>query len=460
MPSVIRSIVKSCTELKTFLSTTPKAGRRGFIAAALLMASIGMSAGPASFADDRSADTARHQSWVGTWTASPQTPEGTTPVATFNNQTVRQIIHTHTAGNKVRVRLSNELGTEPLVIGEAHIARQQSEANIMPATDRTLTFGGQRNVMIPAGAPAVSDPIDLDVPAGANLVVSLYLPNATTARTVHSLGVQTNYISRTGNFTNAATFTAETTAQAYYFLTGVSVESSARVLVTLGDSITDGYGATVGANRRWPDVLAARLNARGGKNQIAVLNQGISGNRLLYNNTGPNALARFDRDVLAQAGVDFVIVLEGINDIGQPGSFQPASESVTADQIIAAHRQMIARAHQNGIRIFGATLTPFEGTIFVGYFTPAGEEKRQIVNNWIRNSGEFDAVIDFDRVLRDPARPARMLPQYDVGDHLHPNDAGYLAMANAIDLSLFNADRYSVRKEATELRSELQSIAR
>ena len=263
-----------------------------------------------------------------------------------------------------------------------------------------------------------------------------------TVTTFHSLGLQTTYVSSQGDFTGAANLPVASTSQSWFFLSGVSVASrrSAGAIVALGDSITDGFASTVDANRRWPNLLAQRLQAVPQLRHLGVLDHGISGNRTLHDFIGPNALARFDRDVLSAPGVRFVVVLEGINNIGLPGAFGRPQEAVSAEDIIYGHRQLIDRAHERGLTIYGGTLTPFEGTVFPGYFTPAGEAKRQAVNHWIRTSGAFDAVIDFDKAIRDPANPTRMLPAYDSGDHLHPNDAGYQAMANAVNLSLFRDD--------------------
>jgi len=384
--------------------------------------------------------------WVGTWTASPQPPEPpfVAPLpAQFENQTVRQIVHTSIGGKVVRVRLSNEFGRTPLVVSATHIALQLpgGGASIVPGSDRALTFGGRASVTIPAGAPVVSDPIAMDVPALTNLAVSIHLPNLTPAATHHSLGRQTTYVSSQGDFTGAGNLPVALTTQSWFFLTGVSVATrhdDAAAIVALGDSITDGFNSTVDANRRWPNLLAQRLQAHPRLRHLAVLDHGISGNRTLHDFIGPNALARFDRDVLAAPGVRFVVLLEGINNIGFPGALGLTQEVVSAEDIIVSYRQLIARAHERGLKIYGGTLTPFEGTAFPGYFTPEGEAKRQAVNHWIRTSGAFDAVIDFDRAIRDPAQPSRMLPAYDSGDHLHPNDAGYQAMANAVNLSLFD----------------------
>ena len=385
------------------------------------------------------------KNWVATWTASPQPPEppfiNPNP-ASFSNQTIRQIVHVSLGGSTVRLRLSNEFGRTPLRVGELRVAHHLAGASTVPGSDRPVTVGGQSSFTIPAGAPVLSDPVDIRVPALSNLVVSLYLPDTVTTGTFHSLGVQTTYVTTPGNYTAAMSPPVAATPTSGFFLSGLSVKAGKRsaAIVTLGDSITDGFASTVDANRRWPNVLAARLQARPQYDHLAVANQGISGNRTLHDLIGPNALARFDRDVGATAGAKWVILLEGINNIGIPGAFGLPAEQVSASDIINGHRQLIARAKERGLKIYGATLTPFEGTVFPGYFTAAGEAKRQAVNAWIRGSGEFDAVIDFDRVIRDPAFPSRMLPAYDSGDHLHPNDAGYQAMANAIDLSLFRND--------------------
>jgi lysophospholipase L1-like esterase len=416
--------------------------RLGVRVAALGLAVVTLGAGWGS-AWAQSIESRRQ--WVATWTASQQAQEPPFVVADpaqFSNQTLRQIVHVSLGGNTVRLRLSNEFGRTPLRVGEVRIAQQLAGPSILPDSDRAVTFGGQASITIPAGAPALSDPIEMSVAPLSNLVVSLYLPDTVQASTFHSLGVQTTYVSSPGNFTSTVTPPVATTTTSWFFLSGLSVkaEKRAAAIVAVGDSITDGYASTVDANRRWPNRLAARLQGRAEFRHLAVVDHGISGNRTLHDLIGPNALARFDRDLSGSPGARWVILLEGINNIGIPGAFGLPGEQVSADEIIAGHRQLIARARERGLKIYGATLTPFEGTTFPGYYTAAGEAKRQAVNSWIRTSGEFDAVIDFDKAVRDPAYPTRMLAAYDSGDHLHPNDAGYQAMADAVDLGLFRSN--------------------
>jgi len=371
--------------------------------------------------------------WVGTWAASPQMPpaeaEGQDSSDTgFTNQTLRMIARVSIGGEELRVRFSNSFGSAAVTLGDAHVALAGKGAAIVPGTDRALTFSGQKSFKIPLGATVLSDPVHLDVPALARVEVSVFLPATTGPATWHQLGNQTTYISGPGDFTASVDMPVARTATSWYWLSGVEVRASKRTaaIVTLGDSITDGAHSTRDANHRWPDILAEQLARRSGA-PLAVLNEGISGNRILHDLAGPNALARFDRDVLAQDGVRYLIVLEGINDIGWPhirgGEY--AGQLVSAEDIIAGLTQIAERAHAHGIRVFGGTLTPFEGAF---YETPDGEAEREAVNHWIRTSGAFDGVIDFDKATRDPAHPKRFLPADDSGDHLHPNDAGYDAM--------------------------------
>ena len=381
------------------------------------------------------------QSWVSTWTASPQPPRGVMPTS-FSNQTVRQIVRVSIGGTKVRIRLSNEFGTKPVLIGAASVGLTSGSSDIVSGSLRPLTFGSSKSITVLPGAPALSDPVELNVAPLSDVAVNLYLPAATDLDTVHQVGLQTAYVSAAGDFTASSEFPAVDKFTSRFFLAGVMVEPSsrARAIVTFGDSITDGSNSTVNANRRWPDVLARRLKEAGAP--VAVLNQGISGNRVLSDGAGTSALARFERDVLSQPGISHVVILLGINDIGWPGTaIEPNGIIRTADEIIAGYKQLIERAHLRSIKVIGGTLTPFENALAgrpnQGYFTPDKEAKRLAVNNWIRTSGAFDAIIDFDRVIADPARPAAMAAPYDSGDHLHPNDAGYRAMGESIDLKLF-----------------------
>ncbi len=391
--------------------------------------------------------------WIDTWSASPQpiwAPDFFAPVSiprSLRNQTIRQIARVSLGGSQVRVELSNDYGDQPLVIGAAHIALAGSGGAIEAASDQPLTFGGKASVTVPPGAPIVSDPVALEVPALGSVAVSLFLPEVTPTTTWHNDARQTAYISGEGDFTAAATFEPTLTVTSRIFLSGLSVEGppDGRAVVLFGDSITDGDGATLDANHRWPDILAERLQQAGA--QVAVLNEGISGARVLRDRMGENALARFDRDVLSHPGADTVVLMMGINDIGWPGTILvPKGEPApSVDDIIVGYQQLIARAHANDMRILGATLTPFENTFeggpLFGYYDEAKEAKRAAVNDWIRTSGAFDGVIDFDAIARDPAKPKHIKAEYDKGDHLHPNDAGYRAMAESIDLSLLGVTK-------------------
>jgi lysophospholipase L1-like esterase len=429
--------------------------RRTFIAAAVLVAA-GFSL-PYVLGSTKPQLGDNSQRWVGTWGTAQAGPVAQDQAMTFNDQTLRLIVHTSIGGSQVRIRLSNELGSTPLRIGSAHIALRQEGPSIVPGTDRVLTFGGGQGITIAPGAPVLSDPVDMNVPALSDIAVSLHLPGTVEATAFHGLGYQTNYVSRPGNFAGAVTLQAERTITSWPFLTEVDVSAPRGAsIVAFGDSITDGASTKAELNHRWPDLLALRMKSESdqskGKSSVhqaashgslGVVNRGISGARLLRDPGwdplfGKSALARFDRDVLATAGVQYMIVFIGINDIGHPGMGNiPSSEEPTPEEMISGYRQLITRARAKGIASYGVTLTPFEGTVFAGYYTPAKEAVRQAVNNWIRSSGEFDAVIDFERAVRDPSRPTRMLPAYDSGDHLHPNDAGMQAMANAIPLELF-----------------------
>jgi lysophospholipase L1-like esterase len=392
-----------------------------------------------------SAIAAAQSHWVPTWGTSPapqlaDEAQMRSGGLLFNNQTVREIVHTSIGGNSVRVRLSNAYGKDGVEIGAAHVAVRANDSAVAPGSDRALTFSGRTSITIPANAEVISDPVNLQAPAGSDLTISIFLPKAAAGGGIHYAASQTSYVAA-GDATAAPTLQDPAQIHSWVFLSAVDVQAPApaSALVAFGDSITDGARSTPDTNRRWPDILAGRLRAA--KDQIGIVNAGIGGNRILHDGTnirfGVNALARFDRDVLAQPGVKYVVVLEGINDIGHAGSSAPESEDVSADDIIAGLKQLIERAHEKGLKIFGATLTPFEGTVSRGYFSPEKEVKRKAVNEWIRNGKAFDGVIDFDKAVRDPSHPDRMLETYDGGDHLHPGDAGYKAMGEAIDLKLF-----------------------
>jgi lysophospholipase L1-like esterase len=391
--------------------------------------------------------SAAPQHWVVTWgaSASPQrtAAQMRDEQLIYQNQTLREIVHPSAGGQTVRVRLSNAYGKETTEIGSAHIALSAGKSEIVSGSDHALTFGGQTSIAIPPNAVVVSDPVKLEVPPAHDVAISLFLPKAALAGGIHYASQQTTYIGE-GDLTSSASIADAATIESWVFLSDLDVlaPDSASTLIAFGDSITDGAKSTTDANRRWPNFFAARLSARRGRPETGVLDAGIGGNRVLHDamtnvRFGVNALSRFDRDVLSQPGAHYVIVLEGINDLGHAGTSAPQSEMVSAQDIIAGLQQLAARAHENGLSIFGATLTPFEGTIYPGYFTPDKEVKRKAVNTWLRGTKAFDGVIDFDKAVRDPDHPDRMLAIYDSGDHLHPNDAGYKAMADSIDLSLF-----------------------
>lgn len=374
--------------------------------------------------------------WVGTWSASQQMsrPASFSRVG-FAQQTVRLIIHPHIDGKVLRIKLSNTFGKDAVTFGQVRVALSSHGASIIHGTSQLVTFNGHASVTLPRGTEMLSDPIAFTVSSECDLAVSLYLPEASGPTTWHAMSNQLTYISTTGNHTNNTTGSAfKTKVFGWYWLSSVEVQakpSTQGAIVTLGDSITDGYRSTPNMNHRWPDFLAERLNRAYPGQPFSVLNAGISGNRILRSSTshGVDAIDRLNRDVLSQAGVTDVILLEGINDIGkQPHTYD-------ANKIIAGMKTIIKKVHAQGLRIYGGTLTPFQGKIG-GYYTPQGEVTRETVNHWIRTSKAFDGVIDFDKALRDPNNPHRLRPKYDSGDHLHPNDAGYQAMANAVHLSM------------------------
>jgi len=426
------------------------AGAGALVLAGALAAGVAHAAGPS---DRPAAAHPAAATWVGSWASVPTTvpPASTTA---FSNQTIRQTVHLSIGGSALRVRFSNEFGTTPLVIGEAHAGRPagtEPSRSVAPGSDRRLTFGGHVSATVPAGAPLLSDPVRLAVPAGGDLVVSLYLPRPTRGTTTHAFAFQDNVVAA-GNVTGARTVTPTATFGQWWFLSGVAVTAPARdgAVVALGDSITDGANTTPNSNARWPDVLARRLQATADLRGLGVLNEGISGNRLLHDPNplpgsgadafaaffGESALRRFDRDAGAQPGARYLVVLLGVNDLGHPGTIAPESERVTPDDLIAGYQQVIARAHERGMLVFGGTITPFANDTF-GFDTPANRAARLVVNRWIRTSGAYDGVVDFDAALRDPADPERIRPDLDSGDHLHPNDAGAAALANAVPLRLF-----------------------
>jgi len=385
---------------------------------------------------------ARADGWIGSWGASDVFPVG----SDVNYQTLRQFVRLSAGGKRVRVRFSNATGQYQLVIGAAHLAKPAAggaPGAIDPATDHALTFGGAGAVTVAPGAEVVSDPVDIDLPPLSTLAISTFVPRWTGPAVIHLDGVATTYISNDVDSTAAAALPSPHTSTSRFFVDEVDVEASGQpgTVVTLGDSITDGYRSQVDANHRWPDRLAERLAARSGAAPVGVVNAGVSGNRILHDHPedlfGPSALARLDRDVLSTPGLRWVVLMEGINDIGHSTSAGLPEQDVTAEQIIAGMKQIVARVHAHGAKIYGATLTPYEGTVFHGYYQPEGEAKREAVNAWIRH-GDFDAVIDFDAAVRDPDHPTRIRADYDVGDHLHPNDAGYRAMGDAVDLKLFD----------------------
>lgn len=384
--------------------------------------------------------------WVASWGASPfpYISFGGAPApGPYQDITLRQVLQLSIGGDAVRIRLSNEHGSTPLVIGSASVGLVSEGASVEQGSLQALTFGGEAGVVIPPGAPALSDPVPLAVDAIDQLAVSLYLPESTPASTVH--GGRIAYLSGDGDKTLSPTLPAAEQSATMMFLSAVYVERDAptRVLVALGDSITDGTASTPFSFNSWPDHLARRL-ADSGISDLAVINQGISGNQVLRDGAGISALARFDRDVLATPGLSHIVVMEGINDIGSGGmAFFGGPGAVAAlrtpEDLIAGYQQLIARAHslRPDVKIFAATLTPFEGTA-APYYSAEKDATRRAVNAWIRDSGAFDGVIDFDRAIQDPHNPDIIRAEYNSGDNLHPGDAGYKHMANSIDLSLFD----------------------
>lgn len=382
--------------------------------------------------------------WVTSWYASPQPLWGqefvlpTNIPRSLHGQTVREVVKVSAGGKRIRLVFSNRYGTTPLQIGEVRVAMSYEGAAIIRKSDTLVTFNGQRSVSVPAGAPVLSDPIAFELAPLKRVAVTSFYPAKTPLTTFHWGDQQTAFVAP-GNLTGAAGLAPGSAIKGRLFLSALLVDApaSTRTVVAFGDSITDGNGSTPDANRRWPDFLAQRF----ARSNVAVVNAGISGARVLHDRMGENALARFEQDVLAQPGVKAVVLFMGINDIGWPGSpFAPQDAAMTAERLVDGYQQLIARARLRNVRVIGATLLPFEGALqgtpFEGHYSAQKERVRQAVNQWIRSPGAFDSVVDFDALLRDPDHPARIRPAYDSGDHLHPGDAGYSAMANAFDLKI------------------------
>lgn len=387
--------------------------------------------------------------WVGTWAAAPQSALPGA-VEHYKGETLRLIVHTSLGGRRVRIRLSNLYGKAPLILGAAHIARRTDAAAIDPSSDRTITFDGRDGVSIAPGSDVLSDPVDLDVRPLSDLAVSLYLLTAVTASTTHILAQQTSYVGR-GDQSGAAQFPVAATITSWPFLIGVDVQGPGDAIVAFGDSTVDGDGSTPDANQRWPDLLAARLQREG--RQVGVLNEGMIGNRLLRGSPdrsrkdygsafSPSGLRRFARDALDAPGVACVVIRIGSNDFGFPGTLAAASERARIDDMAPAFRELVRQAQQQGVRVIGTTIPPFKNaTLAAGYATAAKDDARRQTNAWLRSSGAFDALADVDAVLRDPDHPSQLAARFDSGDHLHPNDAGYAAMADAVAVAVHDGCR-------------------
>lgn len=382
--------------------------------------------------------------WVGSWAASQQLVEPGNSLSPddLRDATLRQIVHLSLGGTSLRLHISNRFGTAPLRFTSVHAARAASpdSEQIVPGTDREVTFGGSQDVTVPAGADYVSDPIAFRAAPLSHLAITLHLDSPPAQQTGHPGSRATSYVAH-DDLVSSPDLAPAKKVEHWYFIAEVDVASppGTAAVITLGDSITDGHGATTNGNDRWPDVLARRLQASPATKKIAVLNHGIGGNRLLLDGLGPNAMARFDHDVLAQAGAKYLIVLEGINDIGtlaREHDVPDLDHKLLVQHIIQAYEQIVTRAHAHGIKVFGATILPFVGS---GYYHPSAQSEadRQAVNRWIRTPGHFDGIVDFDKVARDPQRPERLLPSFDSGDHLHPSPKGYKAMGEAVPLGWF-----------------------
>jgi len=377
--------------------------------------------------------------WLGTWAASPQLtePRNMPPAPGLAGNTLRQLIHVSVGGPRIRLRLSNAFGDGPLTVAAARIARPaadsvraRSGSAIDTAGARALSFGGADSVTIAAGATATSDPLDYQVAPLSDLALTLRFGAVPAGLTGHPGSRTTSYIAP-GDRVAAPDLAGAATTEHWYVVAGLDVAAEGAAVVTLGNSITDGRGSGTNLNDRWPDDLARRLAADPRTRGVAVLNAGIGGNKILAGGLGPTAPSRLERDVLEASGARWVVVLEGVNDLG---GAEPGTAAAVARDLIAAYRRIIERAHARGLKVYGGTITPFAGSF---YDRPEREEARQTVNRWIRTGGAYDAVIDFDAAVRDPADPSRLLPAADTGDHLHPNEAGYRMMADAVDLALF-----------------------
>jgi lysophospholipase L1-like esterase len=395
---------------------------------------------------------APRNAWVASWVATPESadPDPNEPLLKIEDQTVRERMRVSIGGSQICIRLSNEYGSAPLLIGSATVAVPNDPTSIRPGSIQAVTFAGRNSVTIPASAPVLSDPVAFPVTSGTEISISLYFPKRVATPTLHALALKRAVVSQHGDQTRAEKIDGGAVSESSISVGAVLVpaQPSQRLVVAFGDSVTDGDGSTVDADRNWPSDLIRRLGQTSEGSAVAVVNAGIAGNRLLAQGPlasfGISGLARFDRDALALPGVTHIVLLEGINDIGFPGAklgerYLAAPADVrTAEDLIEAYRQLISRAHAHGVKLIGATITPFEGVDLPGYYSESKEATRQAVNKWIRSSGSFDGVLDFDAVVRDPDHPSRLLPRFASKDHLHPNDAGYRAMAEAIDLALFN----------------------
>ena len=397
---------------------------------------------------------AQRTAWIATWTTSPQpaAPNPKQALLNIEDQTVRERVRVSVGGAQICLRLSNEFGSTPLLIGAVTVAMPNDAASVAPGSIHTVTFGGRKSVTIPVGAPVISDPVAFSVAFGAEISVSIYFPTRVATPTMHHLALKRAVVSQRGDHTRDEKIESGATSRASIAISAVLVpaQASQRLVVAFGDSVTDGDQSTADADRNWPSDFIRRLGKTSEGSKVAVINEGVVANRLLSDCFipsagcfGPSALARFDRDALAMPGVTHIVLLEGVNDICFPGAklgegyLAEPSDVRSAEDVIGAYRQLISRAHARGVKIIGATITPFEGVDVPGYFSESKEAIRQAVNKWIRTSGSFDGVIDFDAVVRDPDHPSRILARFASQDHLHPNDGGYQSMADAIDVKLF-----------------------